>query len=42
MMISNLVKELAGVYRGTSSKEAQLIKKLKQRLNEIFPENKES
>lgn len=41
MMVTSLVKELAGVYRGTNSKEAQLIKKLKQRLSEIFSENEE-
>jgi hypothetical protein len=40
MMVVNLVKELAHVYRGTTSKEAALIKKLKRRLDEIFTEPK--
>jgi len=38
-MMIEMARDIAQVYRGTNSKEAELIKKLKKRLNEIFPEN---
>ena len=36
MMVVNLAKELAHVYRGTNTKEAEMIKNLKLRLEEVF------
>lgn len=35
-MTINLAKELAHVYRGTDAKEAEMIKKLKKKLDSIF------
>jgi len=40
-MITNLAKELAHVYRGTNSRESELIKQLKHRLDGIFAEEKQ-
>ena len=42
MMVTTLSKELANAHRGNNSKETELIKRLKHRMDEIFPEKKEA
>src|ERR1041385_629626 len=36
IMVANLAKELGHLYHGTNTKEAEMIKKLKQRLESVF------